>query len=78
MSESLHAFVRAEHLDEATHDLEKITPQFPCGHPISAACVTSLATASLSAAVDVSSASTIDRSVSVRFAPVSRPERGTR
>ena len=49
---------------------EKITPEFPRA-PISAARVTSLATASLSAAVDASSASTIERSVNTRLVPVS-------
>ena len=42
---------------------EKMTPEFPRA-PMSAARVTSFATASLSAAVDASSASTIERSVS--------------
>ena len=49
---------------------EKITPEFPRA-PISAARVSSFATAARSAALDASSASTIARAVSVRFVPVS-------
>ena len=49
---------------------EKMTPEFPRA-PMSAARVTSFATASLSAALDASSASTMDRSVRTRFVPVS-------
>ena len=47
-----------------------MTPEFPRA-PMSAARVTSFATDSLSAAREVSSASTIDRNVNTRFVPVS-------
>ena len=49
---------------------EKMTPELPRA-PISAARVSSFATAARSAAVDASSDSTIARAVSVRFVPVS-------
>ena len=49
---------------------EKMTPELPRA-PISAARERSFATSSLAVAVDASSVSTIERSVSVRFVPVS-------
>ena len=49
---------------------EKMTPELPRA-PMSAARVSSFATASLSSALDASSVSTTDRSVSTRFVPVS-------
>ncbi len=68
---AVDTLVSPEHLGTKPRTIcEKMTPELPRA-PMSAARVTSFATASLSAAVDASSASTIERSVRTRFVPVS-------
>ena len=65
-----HALVPAEHLDEPTDDLREDDARVPT-RAHQRRTVTSFATASLSVARDASSASTMDRSVSMRLVPVS-------